>query len=484
MSQNKLSELEKHYEIFYNALSPEQQHSPAFLIQKAEELESVDLPLAYRIMQRVKGLVSDDSIDHRLEELRAKMNSKHSDYMRASSEETPLSEMYIKPLTEKLKRQTSSIKKSKLILKLRSTLGLILVPLFLFSFYQIIWVSERYESQAGLIVKEPDNTSTLDPSMALLTGLGANSSNTDTELIKAFIHSNDMLLFLEMQLGINEHFSDTYIDYFSRLEKNASAESRLAYYIDKVNVEIDDKSGVIRVFSQAFSPEFAQKITQQIINRAEWFINEISHELGKKQLVFVQKEHALTEQRLQKAKARLLTFQRKYNLLDPEAEGLAVQEVTYGLEAKIAMKQAELSTLQSSMSKTAPSVMSAKSELISLRAQLEMQRSKLTRGLLSASTDNENTNDSVGEMLSKFTDYKIDMEFALQAYSASKVSLEKSRIETYRQIKYLMVLEAPMLPQETKYPDFIYNISLFLVLQLMLIGILKILLATVEELKQ
>mgnify|MGYP003625177271 CR=1 FL=1 len=484
MSQSKLTELEDKYKTFYEALTDEQQHDPKFLSNKSLELEHIDLPLSYRIMQRVKGLLTDSSSDMRLEELRRKMNITYPDYMSASSEENSMSGNYIKPLAQKLKAGSSSIKKSRFIIRLRSTLGLVLVPLFLFSFYQLIWASDRYESQAGLIVKEPDNTSTLDPSMALLAGIGGTPANTDTELVKAYIHSNDMLLYLEQKLGVIEHFSDNKIDYFSRLETNASRESTLRFYIDKVKIEIDEKSGVISVYTQAFTPEFAQKLTGHIIQRSEWFINEISHELAKKQLLFIQKEHALTETRLQKAKTKLLTFQRKYNLLDPEAEGMAAQEITYQLEAEIAAKQAQLNTLESSMSANAPAVINAKSELSSLKNQLNMQRSKLTRNVENNSGKIDSASDSVGEILSKFTDYKIDMEFALQAYSASKISLEKSRIEAYRQIKYLVVVEAPVLPQEAKYPHATYNISLFFVLQLMLIGILKIILATVEELKQ
>jgi capsular polysaccharide transport system permease protein len=408
------------------------------------------------------------------------MNREHPEYMSASSSEPSNRKRYMLPIAKELKDKAESFKKSKLALKLRSTLGLIVIPLFLFAFYQIVWASDRYESKAQLIVKEPDSMSTLDPSMALLAGLGGTPSNTDTELVKAFIHSNDMLQYLENRLGVFDHFSDSSYDSFSRLDSNASREKLLEYFIDKVEIEIDEKSGVISVFSQAFSPEFAQKLTSNIITRAEWFINEIGHKLAEEQLKFVQKEHTVTENRLQKAKSRLLIFQREYNLLDPEAEGMAGQQITYGLEAQIAGKQAELRTLKSSMSPNAPAVMNTKSELNSLLEQLEMQRSKLTHG---QNKSNASNTDSVGEILAKFTDYKIDMEFALQAYTASKVSLEKSRIEAYRQIKYLIIVESPIFPQEAKYPDAPYNIGLFFVLQLMLIGMFKILIATVNELR-
>ena len=163
---------------------------------------------------------------------------------------------------------------------------------------------------------------------------------------------------------------------------------------------------------------------------------------------------------------------------------MAFQQITYGLEGQIAAKEAQLRTVRNSMSENAPAVMSIDAELQSLIKQLDMQRQRLTQ---TSGTDLKNdgieSEFAVGDILAKFTDYKIDMEFALQAYSSSKISMEKSRIEAYRQIKYLVVVESPTIPEEAKYPESIYNITLFLVVQLMLFGVVKIVMATVNELR-
>jgi capsular polysaccharide transport system permease protein len=95
----------------------------------------------------------------------------------------------------------------------------------------------------------------------------------------------------------------------------------------------------------------------------------------------------------------------------------------------------------------------------------------------------EEQNLSVSQILAKFSDYKINMELALQAYTSSQVSLEKSRIEAYRQLKYLVTVESPTNPQDAKYPEVLYNISLFLVVTLMIFGIGRIIIATVTELR-
>jgi capsular polysaccharide transport system permease protein len=287
----------------------------------------------------------------------------------------------------------------------------------------------------------------------------------------------DMLGYLQQTLDIRTHFTSSETDMFSRLDDDASNESLLAYFIERVGVDIDDLSTVIQINAQGFTPQFAQDIALKIVVRAEWFINKIGNDLAQAQLEFVKKEHAVVEKRLLLAKNNILEFQRKYNLLDPEAEGLAFQQIAYTLEAEIASKKAQLRTLLSGMSESAPAVVQLNEQLKSIQRQLEIERERLTNN--SPGSDNV----GVGELLAKYSNYKIDVEFALQAYASSQISLEKSRIEAYRQIKYLVSVESPILPEDAKYPEKLYNLMLILVVLLLLFGIGRIIAATVNELR-
>nr|WP_241664527.1 lipopolysaccharide biosynthesis protein [Ningiella ruwaisensis] len=375
--------------------------------------------------------------------------------------------------------------KIKKILAKRPLFYFVLLPFLCFFVYQALIASPRYESQAKLIVETPDSASTLDPTMALLSGFGVSSDSPDVQLLKAFIHSNDMLNHLEQKLSLREHFSDNEFDLISRLSKDASQEDFLSYYKNRVKVEIDDQSNILLVAVQAYEPDMAHKISVEIVSHAEIFINNISQMLAEEQLKFVKNEYALIDDRLKKAKANLLAFQREYNLLDPQAEGMAFQQITYALESQIASKRAQLRSLRSSMSENAPLVLQAAAELESLEQQLLDERSRLTSEDLDESGSSVNARDlSVSQIMAQFSDYRIDLELALQAYTSSQVSLEKARIEAYRQIKYLVTVESPTFPEEAAFPKVFFNVSLFVVINLMLFGIAKILLATVKELKR
>ncbi|WP_238322352.1 hypothetical protein [Vibrio mexicanus] len=231
----------------------------------------------------------------------------------------------------------------------------------------------------------------------------------------------------------------------------------------------------MHINAQGFSPDYAQKLASTIVDRAEWYINSIGHQLAQAQLDFIKGEHQLVEDKLELAQAHLLHFQQKYNLLDPTAEGMAMQQIAYTLEGQISVKEAELKGLKGVMSTRAPQVIAVQNELDALRQQLANERNKLSQ-------DNAQ-NIPVSEILARYANLKIKMELALQAYTSSQISLEKSRIEAYRQLKYLVTVEEATLPEDNKYPNAFYNVTLFAIVAAMLFAIGRIIFLVIKELK-
>ncbi|MDD8059347.1 lipopolysaccharide biosynthesis protein [Shewanella metallivivens] len=468
------------------------------LIQLSNEVEKNDIYLARRIMQRARNLQpNNDNINKTLNRLSAEIASKAKMTQTSSSTESSHIEPTVSheapTLMTKVSSMASSINNHPNSQKVNKPWFLFLVlPFVLFAFYQLVWAAPRYESRAQLIIQQPDGMSTMDPSMAILSGLGVGSSSmADTELVKAYIHSEDMLKYLQKEFNIQQHYHEGG-DIFSRLSSDATIEELLEYYTAHTLIEIDDKSGVIKILTQGYSPEFANQLTQAIVDRAEWYINSIGHQLADAQLEFIQGEHQKVETRLRDVQRNILAFQQKNNLLDPEAEGAAFQQITYGLESLIATKSAELKGLKSVMTAKAPQVVMLESELTALKNQLELERERLSlqrKGTNDSSNGNSSDPSlainmtSVSEILTQFADLKIELELALKGYTSSEISLDKARIEAYRQLKYLVVVESATLPQDNQYPKSIYNILLFLLFQLMLFGIGKIIIATAKELR-
>lgn len=441
---------EKRFQELKQELTGEEFNDIKFLIAKAQQVEANDPDLSARILVRVNNL---RRLQGKVERLNPAIHSKVNKTKKAPT----------------FNQRLLQLKKSPFV-------WFVILPTFMFALYQSFWASERYVSRAQVIVQQPDGMATMDASMAVLSGLGvSNTGISDTELVKAYIMSNDMLMYLNQKLDIATHYSQTSIDIFSRIDEQASWEDIFDYYLNRIDIYIDSNSNIVYIETQAFDSKFAHTLAQTIVERAEWYINSIGHQLANAQLEFILQEHENIEHKLQDAQTKLLSFQQRFNLLDPTAEGAAIQQITYGLEGQISAKEAELKGLTAMMSSNAPQVIAAKTTLSALKSQLDKERAKLS--------DNENNVMSVSEILAQYTDLKVKMELALQAYTSSQISLEKSRIEAYRQLKYLVVVEAATEPNKAKYPDVFYNITLFGVLAAMLYVVGRIVLLTIRELK-
>jgi capsular polysaccharide transport system permease protein len=464
MPEQKL--IEQKFQEFKEKQASKDFQDVAFLEHQADLIRPKDAELADRIMHRVRNL------------------NKQADKERDSGSRAVGSQSVVNAgkETESTNKKAVSEPKSQtwrqiVQVKIKTPFVVfVVVPTLLFAFYQLLWATERYESQAQVIVQQPDSAATMDSSLALLSGLGVSTtSSADPQLLETYINSNDMLNYLDQTLDLKKYYSEPEADIFSRLKADATQEDFLEFYQKHITVEIDEKSGVISISVQSFDPQFAQKLAEQIVSRSEWYINNIGHQLAEAQLSFIKVEHQLDEDKLKKAQVTLLNFQQKYHLLDPSAEGVAMQQIAYGIEGQIATKEAELKSLTNIMSEHAPQVKASRNDLEALRKQLLNERNKLAQDGGQAIP--------VSEILAKYTDLRVAMEIALQSYTSSKISLEKSRIEAYRQLKYLITVQSATKPEQSTYPDAFYNISLFFILAAMIFAIIRIIYAVVHELK-
>lgn len=484
MTQQAVNNVEQRFKELKDETDSKEWNNVRSLVAIAEELEGSDIALARRVLQRAKNLApKDKKVLLLLKRLSNDLASSAKEQMVSSSEEQSTSQSKVTLLkTFWSERVPDDVK-----LQLKKPLTLfVILPFIAFAFYQVVWASPGYESRAQVIVQQPDGMATMDASMALLSGLGVGSpSSNDMELVRKYIYSQDMIDYVLTKIEFLAHYSDSGVDVFSRLSSDASQEEIYRYYTKHVLVEVDEKSAIITIFVKAYDSQFAFALNKVLVERSEWYINSIGHQLAESQLSFIQKEHQVVENKMEKAKTELLNFQQHYNLLDPVAEGAAVQQIAYGLEGQIASLEAELKNLLSVMTPQAPQVEIIQTKIDAMKSQLELERKRLAvqqSADLSHTETNQQELGSVSEVLARYTEYKVALELAIQGYTSSQISLEKARIEAYRQLKYLIVVESPTAPEDNQYPEVIYNLVLFLVISMMIFGITKIVIATVKEL--
>lgn len=188
-------------------------------------------------------------------------------------------------------------------------------------------------------------------------------------------------------------------------------------------------------------------------------------------LPFVTSQVGEVEERLNLAKKRLLDYQNKHEIFDPQTNAQIVNQVIATLQGQLSSLRTEERQLLSYLNPEAPQVVSLRSQISAVEKQIKDEQAKLTSP----------KDDKLNAKAVEFENIKAEVEFATQLYKLALSSLESSRIETVRKMKNLIVISSPHQAQEALYPRVGYVLSTSLVLLLVLYGFIVLILAVIKD---
>ncbi|SLK03490.1 capsular polysaccharide transport system permease protein [Enterobacter sp. NFR05] len=347
----------------------------------------------------------------------------------------------------------------------------IAAPMALLVIYLVIFSQPRYMSESKVAVKRPSDIEGASLNVGLLLGASNPSSTEDALYLKEYINSADMLKVLDKQLDFHDAWSHSGLDFIHHLSKDTTAEQFLNYYRDRISVVFDDKTGLLTIQTQGFTPEFSQQFNKAVLKESERFINELSHKIAREQLNFAQEELQQARIRLDKSKAELLAYQNQNNILDPEASATAATSLVMTLQGKKVELEAELRNLLSYLREDAPHVISLRNSIKALQAQIDAEQSKIT-----APGDKK-----LNSMAADFDEIKARVTFDTEIYTMAIKAIEKTRLEAARKLKVLSVISSPQQPEESSFPNSGYLLASWLLVCCLLFGTIKLLLAVIED---
>jgi len=147
--------------------------------------------------------------------------------------------------------------------------------------YWLLIASDRYVSEADIIVQRTDSASHAIPDLSSLLAGDTSGNRHDQLIMREYLLSRDVAASLDKELHLTDHYSAWTNDPLSRLAFAYSPDDFYDYYKSRVSVEYDEYSGVIVIQSQAVSPEKAQNITQHLVAAGEKFMNKTAQNLAK-----------------------------------------------------------------------------------------------------------------------------------------------------------------------------------------------------------
>lgn len=354
-------------------------------------------------------------------------------------------------------------------------IGIVLIPFVIAIVYYAVFATNRYVSIAEIAVRQTDNSNPAAeaPGLALLLGAVNPTSREETLYLRQFITSADMLNILKKELNWTDHYTSVYSDPLYWLSDAASNEDMLTFYQRVVQAHFDEETGLLQLEVQAFDPEYAQKVLEVILRESEKFVNELSHRMTQDQLAFVEKELGTARMNYEVKRSDLLRFQAENSLLDAEATAESRSTMIATMESELAAEKAKLSALNAALNSSAPQVQQQKRKIAAIEKQLDAE----TQRLIAQGGDSNKLN----TVASKFRDLSIQATTAEEAYKISLASLANTRIEINKKFRTLAVVVTPNLPDEAIYPSRLYNLITILVALLAVLGIVRFIVATIDD---
>lgn len=362
----------------------------------------------------------------------------------------------------------------------RQRLALLLIglPMLLAAVYFTLLSRDRYVSTAVLTVRHTGQDRPALGGLSTLLSGTAGASLEDTRYLREYLHSLGLLQALDRRLKIRSHFESARSDVLMRLETGTSQEELLDYWRQRVQVSLDETSGLLTLRVQGFDPAFAQQVNQALLAESEAFINDISRRIANEQLAFSRTELTRAGDLLAQTQQSLIEFQARHQMLDPLAETQATGARASELRSRASRLEAELHAKQAFLNDDAPDIVTLKAELSAVRQQIGHETSSATLGATSGKSNAQRT---LNKLAVEFHGLKTQVTLAEGAYKSALASVEATRIESSRKLKSLVVIEPPTHPEMAEFPRRLYDLATLLMACLIVFATVQLALATVQE---
>lgn len=375
------------------------------------------------------------------------------------------------PMVPGAKRRVSWLHKAMLSARRNLIISAAVIASLLAAVYWMAIASDRFVSEAHVIIQRTDVAGGQGMDFASLLG-GAGGNRADQLLLRDHLLSVDMLKKLDAALQLRAHYSDTERDPLSRMwTEDAPIEQFHRYYLSKVSIEFDDYAGVLNIKAQGYSPKMAHAITTKLVTAGEQFMNGMANSLAQEQVAFLEKQVDRMSERALRARQNVLRYQNQNGLVSPQATAENLVNIISKLESQRIELQTQRSINQAYLVPEHPSIVQLNQQIDAVAKQIDREQAKLT------APNGKTLNSTIEE----FQRLELKAAFAQDIYKTGLVALERGRIEALRTIKKVSVLQAPTAPESALQPRRYYNILVFMLVALLLAGVAHLLTAIVRD---
>ena len=322
-----------------------------------------------------------------------------------------------------------------------SVTQLLLIPIALSGIYFYAIARDRYITRSDFVIRkaEESDTNMAGAGLASLLGRGNQLSLEDARFLKTYLQSPQVLADLDRTYDLDQAYAQKGLDRFAGMKPGLSKEKRLNYFKKQVSVNLDEISGAIVLRTIGLDPKASLNLNRFMLTKSEQFVNRLNQDISQKQRGFAESELDRARGNLNQAKNRLLAYQDSNTVIDPKGEAELAGQTISKLQEKLVELRVELATLKRQFKDPAePEVAVVADQVRELEQQIQKERRSLV------SSKGRNLNRKAADVLK----LESEVNFATDSYKLALTSVEKARIESKRQQKFMALLSAPQLPED------------------------------------
>ncbi|PWE27744.1 sugar transporter [Pararhodobacter marinus] len=328
-----------------------------------------------------------------------------------------------------------------------SLVVIVFAPLLIIATYLYVFAQDQYASNTGFTVRS-DETSSASELVGGLSSIVGGSSSSNTDVLYAFIHSQQMVERAQEALDIRAHYSQNWsIDPVFSIWPDATVEDLMSFWERVVIVSYDQSSGLMDVQVRANTAEFAQQVAEEIVAESEAMINALNAQSRRDSIANAQQDLENALERLRTAREELASFRARTQIVDPQADIAGRMGVINGLQTTLAESLVEYDLLLQTTAENDPRVRQAERRIEVIRERIsEERRNFATQDVTVFDTD-------YPRLIAQFESLMVNQEFAERTYTAALEALDVARSNADRQSLYLATYVRPTLAQRAEYPQ-------------------------------
>jgi len=217
-------------------------------------------------------------------------------------------------------------------------------------------------------------------------------------------------------------------------------------------VAYDPTEGIVRMEVIAADPATSEQFARALVRYAEEQVDQLTQRLRENQMSDAMDSVSMAEQNMNASQLRVLELQERYQVLSSEVEvTLLTQQIT-SLETLYNQERLTLDDLMANARPNQARLAQTQRRLLTLETQIADLRAALTQGGADGT--------SLARVQRELVMAESDVATRQMLMAQAMQTLEMSRMEANRQVRYLSLGVSPIAPDEPTYPRAFENTAL------------------------